>query len=296
MTLRYIVLTLAIGCLYSCSSARKAQSTTTTDDAYYSDGSQDSGSGYVANDGSDDRVQPASTADNYNQYAYGNDDNGYSPYSTFYDPFWGPGFGMPFYTGFYGGMGFFSNPYYPYGAGFYHTFGYGYYGYPMYYGGFYNPYYPGFGYYYSHYAVASTGGFSSLYMGGTNRVNVLAYNNRHYNNVTTTVAPQAIAHPVNGTISGRMATSIASNKVTTNGFQTYRPTATRTAGNVQPSNNRTFVRQGNTARTTNQQPAQQRTFQQQPVYRPAPSGGGFRGGGGGFGGGGRVGGGGIGRH
>lgn len=302
MTLRYIALTLAIGCLYSCSSAKKAQST--TDDTYYSDGSQDSGSGYVANDGSDDRVQPASTADNYNQYAYSGDD--YAPFSTFADPYWAGGlYGFAPYGmgGFYGGM---FSPYMSYsmygpGFGFYHSFGYNYYGYPVYppyYGGFYNPYYPGFGYYYSHPMVASVGGggYSSLFTGGTNRVNTLAYNNRHYNNVTTTVAPQGVAHPTLGTISGRTSTSIANNKVTTNGFTTYRPRTT--VGNGQPAS-RTFVRQGNTR--TNQQPVQQRTFQQrtfqQQTYRPAPSSGGFnRGGGGGFGGGGRVGGGGFGRH
>ena len=101
MKLRLLALALTIGCLYSCSSARKAQ---TNDDVYYSSGNQEDNSsgGYVANDGSDDRIQSNSTGDNYNQYAYGDD---YAPFSTCISPFWGAGFGMsPYY-----------NPYFAYG-------------------------------------------------------------------------------------------------------------------------------------------------------------------------------------
>lgn len=275
MKLRYIALALTIGCLCSCSSSKKAQ--TTTDDVYYSDGSQQdgsaqSGNGYVANDGSDDRVQPNNTADNYNQYAYS---DGYSPYSTYIDPYWGMGFGM---SPFYNPYGFYQ----PYG---YYGFGYGFgfsrwstfYGspYPAYYGGYYNPYYPGFGYY-SHPYVTTT----SLYTGGATRVGVLAYNTNHFNNVNTTVPTMGgISHPVTNTVSGRVPVSLNNNKVTASNWQPYNGQSRAT----------TVSRQSNTNVRTNN--ANTRTYQ--PMYRPASSSSSF-GRSGGFGGGGRMGGGGRG--
>jgi hypothetical protein len=89
MKLSYLSLIIASVGIASCSTQRKAQ---TTDDVYYSSGQ----GGYVATDGSDDRVASnAQTTDNYNNYAYGND--GYAPFSTFS---YGMGYGMGFGYGF----------------------------------------------------------------------------------------------------------------------------------------------------------------------------------------------------
>jgi hypothetical protein len=275
MKLRLLALALTIGCLYSCSSAKKAQ---TTDDVYYSSGNQEDNSsgGYVANDGSDDRVQ--STGDGYGQYAYGDD---YAPFSTCISPFWGAGFGM----------GSYYNPYYaysPFGFGLGMGFGWSsfYSVYPSYYGGFYNPYYPAYGYYTKPYAGGSP------YFPG--RIAAVTYNNRHFNNINTTVPTLrgiTPGRPITNTVSGRAPISLASNKVVTSQWQPYR-TATdngRINGRGQTTS-RTFVRQGSgnngNVRTTSNP---------QPTYRPAPSNSSFgrsSGGFGGGGGGGRVGGGG----
>jgi hypothetical protein len=282
MKLRYLALALTMGCLVSCSSARRAQ-TTDGDDG-----------GYIANDGSDDRVQQTySTADNYNQYAYGDD---YSPFTTYSSPFWGMGFGMGMGFG-YGmsyGYGFgnpyfspFYNPYYGmgYSWGFYHVS-------PAYYGGYYNPYYPGFGYYGVHPYYATSSVYPSLYTGASARVGVLAYNNRHFNSVTTTVATQGgVLRPVaGGTVSGRVPVSLTNNKVATNGWQNYRVNTDN--GRL---NNRsgTVSRQNSAANARPIQPNNTRTVQ--PTYRPAQSQSSFgrsSGSFGGGGGGGRVGGGG----
>jgi|GEM_PF-4690563 hypothetical protein len=166
----------AIG-ICSCSTQRKAQ---TTDDVYYSSGSN---GGYVATDGSDDRVAAnTQTSDNYNNYAYGND--GYAPFSTYSAyPYMGYGMGM--------GMGFgYGFGYSPWASPFYSPyFAYGYYPYPlyspyypMYYGGYYNPYYPGFGYY-SKVGITSTGTLPLA----PGRINTMAYNNNHFNNINSTV-------------------------------------------------------------------------------------------------------------
>jgi hypothetical protein len=272
MKLRYLALAATIAVFTSCSSARKAQ--TTTDDVYYSDGTEDDsqsgGGGYVTS--SDDRMAATTygAANNYNDYAYG-----YTPFDTYIDPYWGAGFGMsPWYSpysmfsvGF--GYGAFYSP-------FYNPFFY--YGAPSYYGGFYYPYYPGFGYYSKTVVTSST----SLYTGAAARINVLAYNTRHYNNVNTTVPSTGVTSiPRATTVSGRAPSTLA---------------AGSPSGRLQPANNRllTSANQG-AVRQGSVRPANSRTFQQnqqtrsyQPAYRPAsnnatfgrPVGGGFGGGGG----------------
>jgi hypothetical protein len=271
MYIRPLLLAISVGCLCSCSSTRKSQ---TTDDVYYSSGktdnasSQSSDGGYIANDGTDSRVQSTTsttTADNYNEYAYG---DGYSPYSTFISPYYGGAWGM----GPYG-----YSPYSMYGGLYASEFGYGYgfgmglnYGmYPTYYGGYYNPYYPGYGYY----TKAYIGGGGLAY--GPGQVSVLAYNNNHFNNINSTV-------PTTRSISGGTVVN-NSNRFTSmlNGKPANHITAqsgnrqgvnTRTQ-NVNNSSNRTYYR--NSTNTTNGSSS-------------------LRGGGGGSFGGGRVGGGGFG--
>ncbi|TDX00920.1 hypothetical protein [Dinghuibacter silviterrae] len=278
MKLRYLALAASIAVFTSCSSTRKAQ---TTDDVYYSDGTEEnsqSSGGYVTRDGQDDRVAPYTTygaASNYNDYAY-------SPFDTYIDPYWGAGFGMspwysPYSYGMFGigfGFGSFCSPFYnPY-----------FYPMPSYYGGFYYPYYPGFGYYTKTY-VAST----SVYTGGA-RINVLAYNTRHFNNVNTTVPTTGVTSlPRAATVSGRVPTSLAAGSASTTRFQPY-----------QPANDRLVT--GRTAPASRQispnRPVNTNTRTYQPSYRPANNAVFGRPAGGGFGGGARMGGGGggFGRH
>ena len=264
MTLRYLALALSIGCMCACSSAKKAQ---TTDDVYYSDGGK-AQNDYVANDGTDDRIQPTSTADNYNQYAYGSD---YAPYDTYASPFYGPSMYSPWYNPW--------NPYYGTGFGFGLGYGFGwssiYSAYPGYYGGYYNPYYPGFGYYTHPYV-------GTVFPYAPQRVNVMAYNNSHFNNINTTVATQGGIHlnkPTLNTVSGRAPLSLTTNKVVASQWQPYRVASDSRVNNLSRQ------------RQSNFRPNNQNT--RQPAFNN--NSGSSRFGSGGFGGGARMGGGGFGR-
>lgn len=270
MNTRFILLSLFVGCLCSCSSSHQSQ---TTDEVSYSN-SKDNGSsqvgdgGYLTTDGNDSRVQSnnnnsGSTVDSYNDYAYG----GYQPYSTFIDPYWGGGWGMgpalynP-YSVYYGMYGFYPS----YGIGASLAFGYGIY--PPYYGGYYYPYYPGFGYYGSEGVGTASGVGNPAYNVG--RPAALAYNNSHFTSVTNSTVPHGIiGRPVvNSRNSLASMVNIRQNIVRSSTY-TSRGNVTNNLHGVPNTGTRT-VRQVN---TTNSQPSY------------------FRGGGGGSFGGGRMGGG-----
>jgi hypothetical protein len=279
MNTRNILLAIFVGCLCSCSTSRQSQ---TSDEVSYSNNKQDDASsqtgngGYLTTDGNDSRVQTnnngSSTVDSYNDYAYG----GYTPYSTFVDPYWGGAWGMgpalynP-YSVYYGMYGFYPT----YGIGLSMGFGYGIN--PLYYGGYYYPYYPGFGYYGGE-GIASaspTGGLAY----GVGRPATLAYNNSHFNSISNSTVPVT-----NGTIGRPVVNSKNSLASMVNTRQnmvrqsTYNP-----RGNF--ANNLHGVPNGNNTRTT------------RPINTTTSQSSFFRGGGGSFGGG-RMGGGGFGggRH
>ena len=99
----------------------------------------------------------------------------------------------------------------------------------------------------------------------------MTYNNRHFNNINTTVPTlrghYPLSHPVTNTVSGRSPISLASNKVTTSQWQPYR-TATdngRVGNTRQQPTSRAFVRQGQGNNNGNVR------IDQQPTYLPARS-------------------------